>query len=202
MIFGQLLGILRLVALTSLNPLTLKASGIELMSMLGLIPSPSSQPLHASLELQERLAFQEMLQSRPCPRVEDITLLQPAPPRLIDPVADLLKLRRGMCIGRNGKLDATLLGEPAMDIIEIKPAWRSVDLQKTSALLGSIDDPLNVDLIGWALVDQPAGRMGKDVEIGIVHRAYDAFCLLIARQVELVVDGGDSDIELAHHPVG
>src|SRR5579875_4102548 len=57
------------------------------------------------------------------------------------------------------------------------------------------EQALHIQLIRSALFDEAAGWMAYNCDVPVVHCANHAFSLLITRQIELVVDGGDNDIE-------
>ena len=44
--------------------------------------------------------------------------------------------------------------------------------------------------------------MGEEVEVGVVHRAQDSFCLLLGREAKVGMDGADHQIELRQERVG
>src|SRR6516162_6576866 len=65
----------------------------------------------------------------------------------------------------------------------------------TSALAGSGNDGLHVDIVSVALADQPAGWMGNDRDMAIVHRANDALGLSLAGEIELIMHSSHDQIE-------
>ena len=133
--------------------------------------------------------------------IEDIALPEPTAPGLSDAEAEIGELLRPVRIGRDAHEYTGLLGHAAMEIGKIEPVGMGVQFDEAAAVLRGGDDPCHIDIVGLALADEAPGRMGKDGEMRPVHRAQDALSLLLTRQVELAVDGGDDEVELAQDVV-
>ena len=88
-----------------------------------------------------------------------------------------------------------------MSVRSSRSGW-AFNSRKQPRCLAHRNDPGHVDVVRLALGDETPRRMRQNGEMRPLHRAQDALGLLLARQVELAVNGGDDEIELAQHVVG
>ena len=83
-----------------------------------------------------------------------------------------------------------------MVVVQVQAVRLRVDLQMAAKVTRSGDHALHVDIVGFTLADQSAGRMSDDRDMPIAHRANNAVGLCLARQIEIRVNGCHDDIEL------
>jgi hypothetical protein len=77
-----------------------------------------------------------------------------------------------------------------------------VEFQEAAALAGLAHHARQVDVAGGSLVDEPPGRVGQDAEAGLVHGAQQPLGLLLACQVEAVMDGAHDNIQPSQEVIG
>ncbi len=107
-----------------------------------------------------------------------------------------------MGVGRDGDLEPHLLGHLAVGIVEIEPARMGVELEIAAALERRPHDRLEIDAVGAAFVDQPAARMGQDVEIAVVHGPDHPLGLPVEGEIEGVVNRADREVEPLQDRIG
>ena len=90
---------------------------------------------------------------------------------------------------------------PHVLVAEIEPVGVGVELEHGAGLPGRGNDRLDVDLVGLALLDQPAGGVEEDVGVRVPHGADDPVGLLPAREVEVRVDRDADHVELGERLV-
>src|SRR6185437_13350095 len=100
-----------------------------------------------------------------------------------------------MCIRRDRDFHTSGLGRMDVDVVQVEPVRIGIEFEKTSAPAGSSNDGLHIDVVSVALADQPAGWMGNDRDMAIVHRANDSLGLSLAGEIEFVMHGSDGQIE-------
>ena len=100
-----------------------------------------------------------------------------------------------MRIARYGHLHSGQFSGVCVEIVQIQAVGPGIDLKAAAALARGRDQPVDIELIRLALADQPAGWMGDDRHMRIVHGADDPLRLRISTKVEIVVHGGDHDVE-------
>ena len=77
-----------------------------------------------------------------------------------------------------------------------------VEFDEAAALAGMAQHAQEVDVVGFALADQPARRMRQDAEVPLVDGAQQPLGLPRARQVEAVVHGTDDEVQPPQDGVG
>ena len=75
-----------------------------------------------------------------------------------------------------------------------------VDLQGHPGGRGLLDHRVQVDRVGIAGEEQPAGWMTDDREIRIIHRRQHAGGHFLGAHVEPAVNRGDDEVEPLEHP--
>ena len=76
-----------------------------------------------------------------------------------------------MRVRANGDLNAKVFRSATDMVIYIEPLRIGVQLDKATALLRRAQDLLEVDRVGGALAKKTPRRLGKDVEMLIIHGA-------------------------------
>src|SRR5215468_7719635 len=109
-------------------------------------PSPLGKQLH---ELLQRL------------RVQNVLRLEPSTSRLADAVLHGLQAIDRVRIRSEGNLHAHVLRQAADVIIDVEPRRVRVELDVAIALLGGLQDSLQIDGISGAHTQQPPRRMRK-----------------------------------------
>lgn len=71
-----------------------------------------------------------------------------------------------MGVGRDGELDAGLFRGMDMDVVQVEPVRLGVDLEMAPQVASRDEDAIHVDVVGFALADQPPGRMAEDGHVG------------------------------------
>ena len=93
-------------------------------------------------------------------------------------------------------------GPPRVDVAQVEPLGRRVDLDRLAVRAGGGEDRLEVDVVGLARVEAAAGGMREHVHAGVAERAHDARGHLRARLLEARVHGGQHHVQLGQHLVG
>src|SRR5580765_2994674 len=135
-------------------------------------------------------------------RVQHVGRARPSAPRLIDAVppreAEVLHaVRVGVDHDRHPGGDRL----PDVLVAQVQAVGVRVELEHGASLLRRRDDGVDVDVVGLALQDLPAGRMEQDVGVPVPHGADDPRGHLGAGQVEVGVHGHADDVELGEYVV-
>jgi hypothetical protein len=133
--------------------------------------------------------------------VQHVVLLQPATASLANAEAEIVEVQHTVRIRIDADQDAFFFGELTVGVEQIHALGVRVEFQKAAALTGLADDPRHVHVIRLTLLNQPARRVGQDVKVRPVHRAQDAFGLLLTREVQAAMHGADHQIQPAQNVV-
>ena len=148
------------------------------------------------------LAFADQrLHLHPGPGIGHVLLGQPRPAGLQDAVAQYGQAVGAVSIGRNHDRNAVRLGRGAGHIVQVEPGRVGVQFQQLALIARGTEHGLQVNVVGLAAVDQPAGRMGDGRDIRIGQRSENALRDLLARLVLAVMDAGHDPIGLGQHVV-
>src|ERR1700694_1588587 len=121
--------------------------------------------------------------------VEDVGGGQPRAPGHRQSQLEMIELREIVRVGADRDGDAQLGGPARVRLGEIEALGRAVDLDGLAVGTGGREDGFPVGVGGLAGADAPPGRMGEDVDVGMLERAHDPRRHLGAGLLEARVDG-------------
>ena len=104
-------------------------------------------------------------------------------------------MRRRVGIGVDGELHPGLHRAPGMVVVQVQPIGKGVDLQGGPGLERHPNDLFEIDLVRLAPAEHPSGWVEEDVGVGIPHGAADSLGHLVAREMEVGVNGDADDVE-------
>ena len=107
-----------------------------------------------------------------------------------------------MRVARDHELSAAILGEPRVDVVQIEPIDLAVDLERDAGSGRRVEDGLDVEGIGLAPKQTPAGGVAEDVDVGVLDRPQQPVGHLLAILVESGVHRRDDEIERGEAVVG
>ena len=141
-----------------------------------------------------------ILQARQQPlqrlRVDHVRRRCPATARGGDAEMQELQVFDIVRVGVDRQLDAGFDGFANMLVLEVQPVRVCVDLQYGAGALCGLDDGIDIEVEGLALLDDPASWMKQDVGVRVLDGAQHAARLLSARQAEVRVHRDANHVEL------
>src|SRR5712664_957635 len=128
--------------------------------------------------------------------IDDIFLLEPAPARHGDAVADEGQIGRVVRVRRDDHLDAALLAHAQINVLQIKSVGVRVAFHGDAMFCASVEDLLHVVVERIAAEQQAARGMGNDLGIGVLDGREHALRHGGAVEVEIGVDRANHYVEL------
>ena len=82
-----------------------------------------------------------------------------------------------------------------VNVIQVQPFRLRIDLEEATQLARGRYHAVHVDLVWFALADQPAGRMPDDGNVAVLHGPHHPLGLGLARQIEERMHRGHDHVE-------
>jgi len=105
-------------------------------------------------------------------------------------------------VGVDTHHDTLFFRHLAIPVGQVKTDRMSIHFQKAAPLPRMADQARHVHIVRRPFIDEPAGWMGQDCEIGMVHGMHDPLGLLLPGKSEAAVDGPHDQIETAQVFIG
>ena len=81
-----------------------------------------------------------------------------------------------------------------MQIVQVQTGRVGVEFEHRAVLGGGTHDRVEIDVVGGAAVDQPAGRVGDAIDVGVLDGTQDSIGDLVAGLFLTVMNAGQNPI--------